>query len=161
MCISVQKGSSVILLLVHEMLKRSNPKCTSQQIYPSLYILKKRNFSISGGKISTDIGGNSLDFTLSQFQGSRHDSSLTAGHCPAHSPAPSLTSTQCVKDKPHPRTSAHEHMLRDTAYTYCFHKVKKRGGGFLGGSVVKNLPANAGDTGSIPGPGRSHVPWGN
>ena len=26
---------------------------------------------------------------------------------------------------------------------------------FLGGSVVKNLPANAGDTGSIPGLGRS------
>ena len=26
--------------------------------------------------------------------------------------------------------------------------------GFLGGSVVKNLPANAGDTGSIPGFGR-------
>ena len=30
--------------------------------------------------------------------------------------------------------------------------------GFPGGSGVKNLPANAGDTGSIPGPGRSHVP---
>ena len=28
-------------------------------------------------------------------------------------------------------------------------------GGFLGGSVVKNLPASAGDTGSIPGSGRS------
>ena len=28
---------------------------------------------------------------------------------------------------------------------------------FLGGPVVKNLPANAGDKGSIPGPGRSHV----
>ena len=27
--------------------------------------------------------------------------------------------------------------------------------GFLGGSVVKNPPANAGDTGSIPGLGRS------
>ena len=26
---------------------------------------------------------------------------------------------------------------------------------FPGGSVVKNLPANAGDSGSIPGPGRS------
>ena len=30
--------------------------------------------------------------------------------------------------------------------------------GFLGGSVVKNLPANAGDTGSIPEPIRSHMP---
>ena len=27
--------------------------------------------------------------------------------------------------------------------------------GFLGGSVEKNLPANAGDVGSIPGSGRS------
>ena len=31
---------------------------------------------------------------------------------------------------------------------------------FPGGSVV-NLPANAGDTGSIPGPRRSHMPWSN
>ena len=30
--------------------------------------------------------------------------------------------------------------------------------GFPGGSVVKNLPTNAGDTGSIPGLGRSHIP---
>ena len=33
--------------------------------------------------------------------------------------------------------------------------------GFPGGAVDKNLPANAGDTGSIPGPGRSHVLWSN
>ena len=33
--------------------------------------------------------------------------------------------------------------------------------GFPGGEVVKNPPANAGDTGSSPGPGRSHVPWSN
>ena len=30
--------------------------------------------------------------------------------------------------------------------------------GFPGGAVVKNLPANTGDTGSIPGLGRSHMP---
>ena len=30
-----------------------------------------------------------------------------------------------------------------------------------GGTVVKNLPANAGDVGWIPGPGRSHMPWSN
>ena len=30
--------------------------------------------------------------------------------------------------------------------------------GFSGGAVVKNLPANAGDMGSSPGPGRSHMP---
>ena len=32
---------------------------------------------------------------------------------------------------------------------------------FPGGAVVKNPPANAGDTGSIPGRGRSHMPWSN
>ena len=30
---------------------------------------------------------------------------------------------------------------------------------FLGGAVVENLPANAGDTGSGPGPGGSHMLW--
>ena len=33
--------------------------------------------------------------------------------------------------------------------------------GLPGGSLVKNPPANAGDTGSIPDPGRSHMPWSN
>ena len=32
---------------------------------------------------------------------------------------------------------------------------------FPGGSVLKNLPANAGDTGLIPDPGRSHTPRSN
>ena len=32
---------------------------------------------------------------------------------------------------------------------------------FPGGAVVKNLPANAGDMGSSPGPGRSHMLWSN
>ena len=31
----------------------------------------------------------------------------------------------------------------------------------LGGPVVKNLPANARDTGLIPAPGRSHMLWNN
>ena len=31
-------------------------------------------------------------------------------------------------------------------------------GGFPGGAVVENLPANAGHTGSSPGLGRSHMP---
>ena len=38
-------------------------------------------------------------------------------------------------------------------------KGKKRG--FPGGAVVKNLPADAGDTGSSPGAGRSHMPRSN
>ena len=32
---------------------------------------------------------------------------------------------------------------------------------FPGGAVVKNPPANAGDTGLSPGPGRSHMPRSN
>ena len=34
-------------------------------------------------------------------------------------------------------------------------------GDFPGGAVVENLPANAGDTASSPGPGRSHMPRSN
>ena len=33
--------------------------------------------------------------------------------------------------------------------------------GFPGSAVVKDPPANAGDTGSSPGPGRSHMPRSN
>ena len=33
--------------------------------------------------------------------------------------------------------------------------------GFPAGPVVKSLPCNTGDTGSIPGSGRSHMPQGN
>ena len=33
--------------------------------------------------------------------------------------------------------------------------------GFPGGAAVENLPANAGDTGSGPGLGRSHMPRSN
>ena len=33
--------------------------------------------------------------------------------------------------------------------------------GFPGGALVENLPANAGDTGSSPGLGRSHMPRSN
>ena len=33
--------------------------------------------------------------------------------------------------------------------------------GLLGGAVVKNPPANAGDMGSSPGPGRSYKPRSN
>ena len=43
-------------------------------------------------------------------------------------------------------------------YTYILiflSRIKSRD--FPGGAVVKNPPANAGDTGSSPGPGRSHM----
>ena len=39
--------------------------------------------------------------------------------------------------------------------------VKDTEQGFPGGAVVENLPANAGDTGSSPGLGRSHMLWSN
>ena len=38
-------------------------------------------------------------------------------------------------------------------------QIKTTMRGFPGGAVVENLPANAGDTGSSPGLGRSHMPW--
>ena len=34
-------------------------------------------------------------------------------------------------------------------------------GDFPGGTLVKNPPANAGDMGSSPGPGRSYMLWNN
>ena len=39
--------------------------------------------------------------------------------------------------------------------------IKETGLDFPCGLVVKNLPANAGNMSLIPGPGRSHRPWGN
>ena len=39
--------------------------------------------------------------------------------------------------------------------------VKRKLRGFPGGAVVENLPANAGDMGSSPGLGRSHMPRSN
>ena len=45
-----------------------------------------------------------------------------------------------------------------------FEKKKKKNlpaRDFPGGAVVKNPPANAGDTGFSPGPGRSHMPQSN
>ena len=50
-------------------------------------------------------------------------------------------------------------------HTSQYQKTQQRNqkmfGGFPGGTVVENLPANAGDTGSSPGLGRSHMPWSN
>ena len=40
-------------------------------------------------------------------------------------------------------------------------KLRKHSWGFPGGAVVENLPANAGDAGSSPGLGRSHMPQSN
>ena len=40
-------------------------------------------------------------------------------------------------------------------------QIKEWAVDFPSGTVVKNLPANAGDTGSSPGLGRSHMPQNN
>ena len=40
-------------------------------------------------------------------------------------------------------------------------EIKEEIRGFPGGTVVENLPVNAGDTGSSPGLGRSHTPQSN
>ena len=39
--------------------------------------------------------------------------------------------------------------------------TKAVGGTSLGDPVVKNPPADAGDTGSVSGWGRPHMPWGD
>ena len=46
-------------------------------------------------------------------------------------------------------------------YFINYKNVKSHNEDFPGDAVVKNPPANAGDTGSIPGPGRSHMPQSN
>ena len=51
------------------------------------------------------------------------------------------------------QVSCHRHKFKDQL-SYLKNKQ-----GFPGGAVVENLPANAGDTGSSPGLGRSHMPW--
>ena len=48
-----------------------------------------------------------------------------------------------------------------TSYHRSETQLKNRSGGFPGGAVVENLPANAGDTGSSPGLGKSHMPQSN
>ena len=45
--------------------------------------------------------------------------------------------------------------------TFNVYYQEKEDRGFPGGAAVENLPANAGDTGSSPGLGRSHMPWSN
>ena len=42
-----------------------------------------------------------------------------------------------------------------------FLHTKKINQDFPDGPVDKSPPTNAGDTSSIPGPGRFHMPWGN
>ena len=57
-------------------------------------------------------------------------------------------------------------MEKDVVYTHIYtieyYSAKKKWmKGFPGGPMVKNPPVNTGDTGSIPGQGRFHMPWSN
>ena len=54
-----------------------------------------------------------------------------------------------------------EELSPQIALKDCSEEVKKEPGDFPGGAVVKNPPANAGDRGSSPGPGRAHMPQSN
>ena len=59
---------------------------------------------------------------------------------------------KCKSDSSHPGyVTAWRGEDKDT-------KLKSKWGDFPGGAVVENPPANAGDTGSSPGLGRSHMP---
>ena len=51
--------------------------------------------------------------------------------------------------------------LRRLIKLISLYELRKKERGFPGGAVVKNQPANAGDTGLSPGPGRSHMPRSN
>ena len=52
-----------------------------------------------------------------------------------------------------------EFLFKRDKWEYIEHKAKHQD--FPGGLVAKNVPADAGDTGSISSPGRSQMPWGN
>ena len=54
------------------------------------------------------------------------------------------------------RTLYSERGLRTTEASVSVSSIRS-GEASPGGAVVKNPPANAGDTGSSPGPGRSHM----
>ena len=59
----------------------------------------------------------------------------------------------------HPRAPGLESVLQQNRQVTGKHiKVEESHKGSQGGSVVKNPPANAGNTASIPDPGRSHMP---
>ena len=70
----------------------------------------------------------------------------------------------CFQWVEHPQSQTHllEVSRRRKLFLFLKHhnnnKSKIKNMDFPGGLVIKNLPANAGDTGSIPGPGRFHMP---
>ena len=69
---------------------------------------------------------------------------------------------QRVPYRINPRRNMPRHILIKISKIKFKEKILKAAReGFPGGTVVENLPANAGDTGSSPGLGRSHMPRSN
>ena len=73
-----------------------------------------------------------------------------------------------VFQKQNPKPLFQASQLQATKFYEIGDLVKIKGGfqiirdeGFPGGTVVENLPANAGDAGSCPGLGGSHMPRSN
>ena len=103
-----------------------------------------------------DILGNNLDknenFTFASVQLHPQE---TLGECRKIHP-PESTHVEIHKTQ-HTQTP---HMCYDpypsTSGATTFHQISDNPG-FPGGAVVKNPPANAGDVGSSPGLGRSHM----
>ena len=73
-----------------------------------------------------------------------------------------LNKTLAIKFNNYIKTLKHQDEVRFTPRIQSWFNIQKSiNVDFPGGSVVKNPPANAGDTGSIPGPGRSCMPRSN
>ena len=70
-------------------------------------------------------------------------------------PAVKTPHSQCREPGPRELDPAYHNLKSQHATT------KDPTWGSPGDTVVKNPPANAGDTGSSPGPGRSHMPRSN
>ena len=75
--------------------------------------------------------------------------------------SPGLFRMLLSRPSPIPETEREKGLSKLRRETSFIPAVNHKLVGFPGGSVVKNPPANAGDTSSIPGPGRSHMPQSN
>ena len=105
---------------------------------------------------------------------------MLSPHCPETDEYPWICKASLISVfQPHPEASLKKTRKRQLRRLCCEHRAQsldpmapcllltqtsfdeKEMRGFPGGPVVKNPPANAGDTGSIPGLGRFHMPWDN
>ena len=72
-----------------------------------------------------------------------------------------VMSRSCRENRPSLRMKSVVVLFKATDLDLQSRTTSRYGEGFLGGSVAKNPAANAEDTGSIPGPGSSHMPQSN